>query len=202
MTTEDKVKEIKQSFRLRMNGVSSHSMREKGLDYHLNWGVSLPHLQEMAAEYEKDYTLAIALWKEDIRECNILATLLMPADQMPTEVAEIWMEQIRSQEMAEMCALHVFQYLDDAPLLAFRWIASERDLEQICGCHVLARLFSQGMEPDERGINEFLDQVSVMMSSASIPVKHAAMNCLNRFCELGDDYDLIARKALRNFDLF
>jgi hypothetical protein len=41
-----------------------------------------------------------------------------------------------------------------------------------------------------------------MMSSASIPVKHAAMNCLNRFCELGDDYDLIARKALRNFDLF
>ncbi len=202
MTTEEKVKEIKQSFRLLMNGVSSHSMREKGLDYHLNWGVSLPHLQEMASEYGKDYDLAIALWKEDIRECKILATLVMPAEQMPTEVAEIWMEQIRSQEMAEMCALYVFQYLDAAPMLAFRWIASERDLEQICGCHVLARLFSRGLEPDERGINEFLDQVSCMMTSSSIPVKHAAMNSLNRFCELGEDYDLIARKALRNLDLF
>ena len=202
MKTEEKVREIKQSFRLLMNGVSAQSMRQKGLDYHLNWGVSLPHLQEMAAGYEKDYELAIALWKEDIRECKILATLLMPADQMPKEVAEIWMEQIRSQEMAEMCALHVFQYLNDASMLAFRWIASERDLEQICGFHILARLFSRGLEPDERGINEFLDQVSVMMSSASMPVKHAVMNSLNRFCELGDDYDLIARKALRNLDLF
>ena len=42
---------------------SAQSMRDKGVQYKLNWGASLLHLREMAAEYEKDYDLAIALWK-------------------------------------------------------------------------------------------------------------------------------------------
>lgn len=37
-TTKDIVKEIKQSFRLLMNGVTAQSMRDKGMDYHINWG--------------------------------------------------------------------------------------------------------------------------------------------------------------------
>ena len=65
--THQKLMEIKRSFRLLMNGPVSQSMREKGMDYKLNWGVSLPHLQEVAREYGKDRDLAIALWKEDIR---------------------------------------------------------------------------------------------------------------------------------------
>ena len=75
----EKLKEIKQSFRLLMNGVASHSMREKGLSYKINWGVPIPDLQKMAVEYGKDYDLAIELWKEDIRECQVLATVIMPS---------------------------------------------------------------------------------------------------------------------------
>ena len=114
MTTEEvqqKIKELKRSFRLVMNGPASQSMREKGLDYRLNWGVPVIQLKQMAKELGKDYDLAIALWKEDIRECKILATLVMPAEQMPQEVAEIWMEQTHTQEMAEMQALNVYQHV-------------------------------------------------------------------------------------------
>ena len=95
--TNEKLKAIKRSFRTVMNGVASHSMREKGVGYKLNWGVSLVHLREMAATYGKDYDLAIALWKEDIRECKILATLIMPAERLLPEVADIWLEQTTSQ---------------------------------------------------------------------------------------------------------
>ena len=45
-----KVKEIKQSFRQMMDGSIAQSMRDKGLNYHLNWGATLPRLQEMAKE--------------------------------------------------------------------------------------------------------------------------------------------------------
>ena len=38
----EKLKEIKQSFRLLMNGVASHSMRQKGVTYKINWGVPIP----------------------------------------------------------------------------------------------------------------------------------------------------------------
>ena len=42
--TNEQLKEIKRSFRLMMNGVAAQSMRDKGLDYHVNWGASVPML--------------------------------------------------------------------------------------------------------------------------------------------------------------
>ena len=150
MTTEEvqqKIKELKRSFRLVMNGPASQSMREKGLDYRLNWGVPVIQLKQMAKELGKDYDLAIALWKEDIRECKILATLVMPAEKMPQEVAEIWMEQTHTQEMAEMQALNVYQHVSYAPMIAYQWIARPEDVYQICGYDILGRLFMNGQEP-------------------------------------------------------
>ena len=105
--THQKLMTIKRSFRLLMNGPGSQSMRDKGLGYKLNWGVPFYELKKMAQEYGKDYDLAIELWKEDIRECKILATLIMPADRMLAEITDIWMEQVQSQEMAEMLAFNL-----------------------------------------------------------------------------------------------
>ncbi|MBR2770535.1 MAG: DNA alkylation repair protein [Bacteroidales bacterium] len=204
--TNNKVKEIKRSFRLMMNGVASQSMRQKGAEYQVNWGIGLVELRNMAAEYGKNYDLAIALWKENIRECKILATMIMPVEEMLTEVADIWMEQTPTQEIAEIAAFQLYQYLADAPVLAFKWLASGKTLYEICGFQVLARLFMQGLEPDERGINELMDQALAALQSEHAGVRHAAMNCIQRFAGLGADYETIARKALSsvgtNLDFF
>ena len=61
------LKDIKTRLRLSMNGAVSQSMREKGLVYKLNFGVELPRIKSIAADYEKDHSLAQALWKEDIK---------------------------------------------------------------------------------------------------------------------------------------
>ena len=81
----ERVRQIKQSFRLMMDGSVAQSMRDKGLDYHLNWGATLPRLREQADRLGYDYDLAIALWKENVRECKILATMVMPPDRMLPE---------------------------------------------------------------------------------------------------------------------
>ena len=87
MTT---LQDIKSRFRLMMNGVASKSMRDKGMGYKINWGIGLPELKQLAAEYGKDHDLAVQLWKEDIRECKLLATMMMPADKMQTDMVELW----------------------------------------------------------------------------------------------------------------
>ncbi len=199
--TNEKLKQIKQSFRLMMNGPTSQSMREKGLEYKINWGVPFMQLRQMASETQKDYDLAIALWKEDIRECKILATLLMPADAMPKEVAEIWMEQTHSQEMAEMQAFNLYQYVPFGPELAFRWMASDQDVYQICAYSILSRLFMKKQEPHERAINEFLDQAVTALQSPSVGVRHAAMNAVTHFAELGLVYERMAHSALASHGL-
>lgn len=198
---KEKLKKIKQSFRLMMNGPASQSMREKGLNYKINWGVPIPSLKQMAKEYGKDYDLAIELFKEDIRECKILATMIMPPEKFLPEIADIWMEQTISYEIAEQLAFNLMQYIDYAPVIAFEWIASDKPLYKLTGYHLLSRLFMKGQEPDERGINEFLDQADSDLSGDDTMVKHAAYNCLLRFCNLGEDYEKIAQKALGHLNI-
>ncbi|RRC99134.1 DNA alkylation repair protein [Prevotella sp. OH937_COT-195] len=186
MDISDKLKQIKQSFRLRMNGETSRSMREKGVVYHINWGVSLPDLKIKAKEYGKDYDLAIALWKEDIRECKILATMIMPAERMLPEITDIWMEQTFSLEIAEQAAFNLYQYLPYASQKAFEWISSDKELYEVCGYHVLARLLVKFRGINSRSEEEFLDQVQVALHDKSISVRHAAMACLQKYATLGD----------------
>ncbi len=196
---QDTLKQIKRSFHTRMNGVASQSMRQKGLDYKVNWGVALPHLREMAAEYQPSYSLAVELWKENIRECKILATMLMPPAEMPEQLVELWMEQTKSQEIAEMAVFNLYQHLDYAPQMAFRWIASDDSIRQLSGYQLLACLFGKGLIPDTRGVNEYIDQVKVTLAGNDTAVSHAAMNSVNRFCQLGPEYEQIASKALSEY---
>ena len=58
-----------------------------------------------------------------------------------------------------------------------------------------------GQEPNERGINEFLDQAITAMLGKNMGVSHSAWNCVNRFADLGEDYGTLAQKALRQAGL-
>src|SRR3712207_4442144 len=136
---KQKLNKIKQGFRLFMSGPTSQSMREKGVSYKLNWGVSFSDLKVMAQEYGKDKALAIELCKENIRECQILATLIMPADEFSREIAEIWMEQVTAPEQATMLAFNLLQDVDYAPELAYQWIAADKPLYEICAYTLLGR---------------------------------------------------------------
>ena len=197
----DQVKAIKQSFRQMMDGAVAQSMREKGLDYHLNWGATLPRLRQKADELGKNYDLAIALWKENVRECKILATMIMPADKVLPEVIDIWMEQTLTSEIAEQAAFNLYQYLPYAPEKAYTWIASDKELYQLCGFHILSRLFMNGQEPNERGINEFIDQALAALQGESMVVKKAAMSSMQRFAELGLMYQRLAKSAIKTVNL-
>jgi len=190
--TAQRLKDIKQSFRMLMDGSIAASMRDKGHDYHLSWGVTIPRLQAMAADIGKDYDLAIALWKENIRECKILATLVMPADEVLPEVIDIWVEQIHYQEIAEQCAFNLFQHLPYAADKAFQWIADPGEMQQLCGYLTIARLFFAGKEPNERAMHEFTDQAETALHSPSLAVRKAAAGALRRFAGLGLVYERIA----------
>jgi hypothetical protein len=185
-----------------MDGATAASMREKGLDYKLNWGASLVMLRQQAQELGQDYHLAIELWKENIRECKILATMLMPPKEMLPEVAELWMEQTPNVEIAEQAAFNLYQHMSCAPDLAYRWIASPRELDQLCGFHVLCRLFMQGMSPNERGINEYVDQAVAALASDNLSLKKAVVQSLQRFSELGIMHERIVKTATKSYNLF
>lgn len=205
----EKIKEIKRSFRQIMDGATAQSMRQKGLEYKLNWGASLPRLRQMADEIKEGYsgteeeadsalyTLSVNLWKENVRECKLLATMLMPPEKMLPEVADIWMEQTTQIEVAEQAASNLYQHLPYAAEKAFQWIASSEVIPQICGYHVLSRLFSRGHEPNERGINEFVDQAISALDSPSLTLRKAAMQAVLKFADVCLVFKRIAASATK-----
>ncbi len=188
MDLHEQLKDIKTQLRLSMNGAVSQSMREKGLVYKLNFGVELPRIKGIAASYEKNHALAQALWKEDIRECKILAGLLQPVDTFLPEIADIWVDTMPTVEIAELTSMNLFQHLPYAPAKAFRWIADERELAQICGFLTIARLLQKKGDMEDRVANEFLDQSVSSFLAGSYSVRSSVMAALRRFMEHSEEH--------------
>ncbi len=175
------LKEIKSKFRLYMNGMISQSMRDKGMDYKLNFGIEYPRIKEIAAEYEPNHDLAQALWKENIRECKIMAGLLQPVDSFYQDIAEIWIEDIHYPELAEYTVMNLFQHLPYASEVIFPWMADEHEYFQVCGFLLTARLIMQGLQLDDRAEAEFFDQAFTGLESDSLQVRKAAATALRKY---------------------
>lgn len=173
----DIAKEIRQTFRSRMDGVVAQNIREKGVNYHINWGVTMPHLRDIAADYDKNLHVALELWQDNVRESKIIALMLMPPEEMTPDIADLWVDSLATQEIAENAAMLLFQHLNYAPQLAYRLISQTDALKQILGYSILSRLFSQGEIPDARGLDELVDQIKASLSDGSIAVRHSAYNC-------------------------
>lgn len=175
------IKDIKSKFRLFMNGVISQSMREKGLGYKLNFGIEFPRIKEIAAAYEPNHEVARALWKENIRECKILAGLLQPVDSFCPEIADIWIEDMHYPELAEYTVMNLFQRLPYASEVVFRWMADDREYFQLCGFLLMARLLMKGQKLNERAEAEFLDQAFTALEGDIVSVQKAAALALCKF---------------------
>ena len=175
MNTEEKVRKIKQSFRLYMNGVAAQSMRDKGMDYKINWGITLPHLREMAAEYDKDKDLATALWGSDVRECRLLATMLMPPEECDEDTACRWVGECVNQEQTEM--------------LVFK---------------LLSRLISRGYRLDEEMSVRLAAACAETIRSGDATMRHAAMNCVTRYLDSAQEYADLLQIRLKDekIDIF
>jgi 3-methyladenine DNA glycosylase AlkD len=128
------------------------------------------------------------LWKEDIRECKIMAALVMPIDSFLPEVANIWVEQIDNIEIAELTVMNLFQDLPYAPALSFKWIADEREFVQTCGFLTIARLLMKRGDMDERPADEFLDQAINSAVSESYNVRKAALLAIKKYMQYSEEH--------------
>jgi hypothetical protein len=178
----DTIIQIKKELRANMNGVASESMGRKSEDYRVNFGVELPRIHNIAAEFEPSHELAQQLWKESVRECRILATILQPSDSFLPEIADIWVDDIRTLELAQVACLNLFARMPRASEKAFQWIASERELTQQCGYLTLCHLMRKG-EMSERSADEFIDQAVADYEGGSMMLRRTLMRAFAIFAE-------------------
>lgn len=169
---------IKKELRAAMNGILSGQMRQSGMPYKLVFGVELPRLQSIAKEFTPKRELAQHLWNENIRESKLLACMLMPQEEFLPEMAEIWVEEIPTAEVAQIFVMFLFGKMKYAPSMAFEWIATSSRTKQLCGFLCLARKLQQGETLNEWSKDELLDQANSLISTADLQLKKAIQACL------------------------
>jgi 3-methyladenine DNA glycosylase AlkD len=123
-----------------MNGEVSASMRQKGINYKINFGLDSVSLKEIAKRYEPDRILAERLWQESSREGKILATLLYPYDQFNSETADEWLHDCFTTELVEQLCFNLLQHTSFAYDKALSWISNEDVNIKASGCLLLLRL--------------------------------------------------------------
>lgn len=204
MDTSEQLKQIKRSFRLYMNGVVAASMREKGLDYKIIWGVSQMDLRRMASEYGKDAALARELWKESIRECKLLATLVMPAEDMTLDEARKWVSEATSVELAEFIVFNLLQYIADAWPLAMEMLDTESKMQHVAAYNLVCRLLKRHVECQESCYTTLFLKASEDIRTADRQLLHALVNCIDYIASLGTLQSKQANKLLKEagFDAF
>ena len=185
-TTAQKLQLIKRDFRSLMNGTAAASLREKGLHYRLIFGVEWPQPMRLSAEIGKDHDLAQALWKEDIRECRLLAGLIQPVETFSLELADVWIETMHYPEEAQYTVLSLFRHLPHVSEAAFQWIARSEEMYRLCGWLVLARLFMKGLPLNTRSEDEFIDQAETSLQDPSLAVRVAARNAVLKYSLIGE----------------
>lgn len=176
-----------------MNGVISTSMRQKGMNYKLIFGVPIPEIKHIAAAHEPDAELARALWKEDVREMKILATFLFPAGSMTQEEALAWMREIPYPEIAEQCCNNLFPTVEQPDQLALKFLADKKSpFGRMCGFLLWAQLFKKNLAVEKSRVEAFLAECTCTMhpdveagaTESSWQEKQAAVQALKFFGRL------------------
>lgn len=162
------LKDIKRMYRLYMNGIVSQSMRAKGAEYRVNFGLTVPLLRRLAEQIPPSLSIAQELWADrGVRESLLLAPMVCPVEEFTYELAHQWVDEMPNAEVADFCCKYLFARLAFAPQLATEWIVSDSDITVYTGYRLAHSLLEQ--EPDVQWVCGIADS-AITALAGGIPV--------------------------------
>lgn len=189
---ERDIKAIKKQLPLSMNGISSDRMKEYGINYKKNYGLSLPRIKELAKRYTPNTQLATQLWAIGYRETMIMATLLYPSTDFSAEMAEKWANQCMCSEICEQFIFNLIKNTCYTKTKTLEWLNSDNIYVQLCGLLLSSRTAEQFDKSEQESIINKNIELSLTDNFA---LYHGISVSLRFFCRLkrGDAYDILAK---------
>lgn len=179
------IKEIKKSLRLSMNGIVSAHQRKQGLNYKINFGVEVPRIKEIAKHYPQDAALAQELWKDNIRECKLLAIFLHPTKDFNSDTADKWIAECPFTEIADHLCRILLKNLPEAKSKALALTTQSNEMARYCGYSTLSNLFREGIELDANEQKAYMTAIKATLHSPgdTTTLQNSASISLIKFSE-------------------
>ncbi len=173
--------------RLHMNGATSAQMEERGIKYRINYGVSIPHLKQLAKRIPVSYELAERLWFMEIRETMILAAIIVPEDTMSLERCLEWSEKVINVDILERSAMFLWGRIALSEVCAFRWLNENSGIKKALAFYTIGRMVQLKGPTDAYSISDIIKMLSV--TEGDIYVLKAASFLMRTLLRAGEQIE-------------
>ena len=135
------MQQIKQRFFAMRNGIVADTLRRAGLEYRMAFGLNLPQLVEIAADFEPSAELAEQLWADRrTRESLLLAPMLYPHEALTERRAAEMLREAPTTEVADILCHRLLRHLPFALKIAAEAATDEADLTRYAAMRLMANL--------------------------------------------------------------
>jgi len=103
-------------------------------------GIQKPILRKLAKQISVDHGLAVKLWRTNIHEARILATLIADPKRMDDKLLEECVASVDNWGLCDQLVLNLLWRVDNAFEKAVRWCSRSEEFVRRTGYALLARL--------------------------------------------------------------
>lgn len=161
-----------------MDGVTAQSLRQKGVDYPYNFGLSIPQLREIAAEYRDDAILSQLLMGHKTRELRLLGFMTFPRSQVDAATALELFARADTKELNDNFCFHILAEAEPFPVVVSPFIAEGTPLNFfLAGLAAITRRLLLHKPVATELYNAMFNRVN------HIPLSIEVINFLFRACE-------------------
>lgn len=145
MAEYNEMQTVKRRLFAMRNGIVADTLRRTMPEYKMVFGLNLPQIAEIAAEFGPSRPLAEELWADRrTRESLLLAPMLFPREEMDREMAGKMMREVLTPEVADILCHRLLRHLPYARELAMEMVTSPVDLERYTAFRLLFNLIPDG----------------------------------------------------------
>lgn len=137
------MQQLKRRLFAMRNGVVADSLRRAGCPHRIIFGLNLPQLNEIAAEFGQSEELAEELWADKpLRESVLLAPMLFPVDKLTMEKARELAGGVMWYEDADILCFKLLRKASFAAELAAELCAKTDRLARYTGLRLYFTIIS------------------------------------------------------------
>ena len=144
-----------------MNGAVAEAMQRRGLNYPLNYGVSVPTIRSIAGEYGTSHSLAMLLYRQQVRELKLAAAFVDDPQQVTPDQMRLWADGFANTELVEQVVYNLFRKAPGAERVALEWLDSSTPLLRYAGLLTAASTVRPEMEQTMR--QAFFDRIDQLV---------------------------------------
>ena len=130
-------------------------MARYGITPENTYGVSIPNLRKIAKEIGKSHKLAQKLWTANIRETQMLASMVEDLEMVTEEQIEGWVKEFNYWEICDQCCMNLFEKTEFAYKKAIEWSSREEEFVKRAGFVLMARLAVSDKKADDNKFEKF-----------------------------------------------